>query len=264
MSKGLVPYYTLYRKFYDEEEKRDIILFSEFIGDGPTVVLKENIILNIDEFPFAVWKSKLNADEFLSKSPLMDVLPLAELDVLLTSLIANAAIDAVNPSLVASSNTGLTSDQVAEIAMMGAGGAFTIASNGQIAQEIMYLQKPSVQQNYSYLVQERQRIAAAMGINPIDLGETGSVRNAGAMNLLNINAEKQDHSLLEGFALFKTKLTRLAVKLMLANFDARKIVYQPNNPNSEDAFVMAYYDPDVFEGLDVDFMLDGKVYSQSQ
>lgn len=261
-----IPYFALYRKIYDEQNERFVILFSEFVGETCWFSLQENVPLNIDEIPIAVFKSEINAPTLFPQSPVMQVIPIQLALALLDSITVNAALTSAFPLLVADQSTGLTNESLALIQTQGTGSGalINVDKSGNIHNAIGYVQReipdtlPNLVDNLKKSIQEM------IGITKLDTGDSGSVQTGDAMSILNTNSEKADKVLLEGYSLFKTRIAKLMVKTMLANFDERQLALGQFDSNGEDVYNFPMFHPEQFAGINVDFFVDGEVYTETQ
>lgn len=257
-----IMYWILYRKVWVDSLKTYKVLMSEFIGDNAEVQLCANKPTNMDELPFAVFKAQKNSPDFFSKSPLMQMLTTQSMINYLQSLVANAVMNSVNPLLIASADTGLSSESLAILST--APGASAIVDTSEVNQTIRWMEKPVPNGVLEILNHFDGKTQLGSGVNKLKQGDSGSVQTSQAMQILANQGELADLELLNNYGSFVVNLSKIMTKVMIANYDERVVQLAELDPNSESEFLYVNYDPSMLAGLNVDFVIDGEVLSDTQ
>ncbi|KAJ3634497.1 hypothetical protein Zmor_016428 [Zophobas morio] len=214
--------------------------------------------------PIVMFKGYINSPSIFSQSRMQKQMNLQNIHNLNKSLINNFAISATNPPLIASSDTGLSADDLANMQTNGEGAAAIIDGAGGVVNNIMYMKKDLTPDILNIISMQENDMQEGMGVTKLDQGNSGSVQTGQALNQVAQSGDNTIKDLLKVYGLGLGYLCRVIVEVMLSHYERRTLMLMEQDPNKDSDFLYLDYTPDILQGCDFNFVINGEVLTETE
>jgi len=255
-----VDYFCSYRLVFSEELQRNVVLFSEWLGTTGVMILTQNKIINIDELPLAVYKPTNEANTLFSKSQIMKSISSQTALNIVDTLLTKRVTAVINKILIATKKTGLNVKDLALLNTQTSGNAVVVDT--ETVDSMRYLEDKV--EEFGEILNMRQSyyrdIDQILGISKMDEGNMGSLQTQGAIQSATNMNSKSNTVALQNLASWTISVARIFGKLMASYYEKRELSLA--GVGTEEILTVAEYKPELFVGINLDYVIDGEIYTK--